>query len=151
MTSDQVRALLLVGALLAGASGSASFVGGRMTAATLPAEVRYVTVPAPCILAPLVPAEPVREPAPAVVPSRDEPELPPKVEPKEPPPPSPTPPKVQTKPAAKPRAPAPRKAGLPSCAFIKRQYEAMSAAERWAAYRKATAEQIALGRRCLGI
>ena len=45
---------------------------------------------------------------------------------------------------------APRRASLPSCSTIRAQYERMSWAQRWAAYRSATPEQIAHGRRCLG-
>jgi hypothetical protein len=44
-----------------------------------------------------------------------------------------------------------RVAGLPSCASVRAQYDSMSLAQRWSAYRSATSEQVAHGRRCLGI
>lgn len=143
-----MRALLIVGALLSGASGSAGFVGGRMSVPAPPAEVRYVPIPAPVALVmpaeavPVVPA-PAVEPAPAVIapPVEEAASLPaprPKAEPK------------PEKPAAKRRQHASR-SSLPSCAFIRREYEAMTMAQRWAAYRRATPEQIAHGKRCLGM
>lgn len=39
---------------------------------------------------------------------------------------------------------------LPSCSHVKREYDRMTAAQRWAAYMAATSEQVAHGRRCLG-
>lgn len=48
---DQARALLIVGALLSGASGSLGYAGGRWSA---PApEIRFVHVPVPSIVAPV--------------------------------------------------------------------------------------------------
>ena len=44
-----------------------------------------------------------------------------------------------------------RVAGLPSCSAVRTQYESMTHAQRLAAYARATAEQVAHGRRCLGI
>lgn len=49
------------------------------------------------------------------------------------------------------RAKPKRTAFLPSCARIKAQYDRMSLSERWSAYQTATPEQIAHGRRCLGL
>jgi hypothetical protein len=44
-----------------------------------------------------------------------------------------------------------RVAGLPSCSAVRAQYDSMSLAQRWSAYQSATSEQVAHGRRCLGI
>jgi hypothetical protein len=44
-----------------------------------------------------------------------------------------------------------RTAAMPSCAIIRREYERMSHGQRMAAYMRATAEQVAHGRRCLQI
>lgn len=41
--------------------------------------------------------------------------------------------------------------GLPSCAYVKREYDRMSVGQRWAAYLAATSEQVAHGKRCLGL
>lgn len=158
MTDDQVRALLIVAALLSGASGSAGFVGGRMSVPVPPAEVRYVPVPVP--LASAAPAEaPPIEPPVAAAPNEIEPAasapaarveaapLPmprPKVEAK------PSQPKPEKPAAKRPRPRAPANAGLPSCAVIKREYEAMTWPQRMAAYRRATPQEIAQGKRCLG-
>lgn len=102
---DQARALAIVGVLLAGASGSAGFAGGRMSAPVPPAEVRYIPIPAPAALfvPPAAEAEPA-EPAPVapviavpIAPAAEaKPPLPaprPKVEAK----PKPTPPKPEVK------------------------------------------------------
>lgn len=154
---NQARALAIVGALLSGASFSAGGVAGRMTApepAPSPAEVRFV--PAPAWAVPLI------EPGPAVAIEAEAPPEPP--ESRAPPaitPPAdvkPVPPanvearpKVKPKPAPpRPRTAPPRKP-MPSCAVIKREYERMSFTERMAAYSRADAEQIAHGRRCLGM
>ncbi len=138
--TDEVRGLLIVAALLSGVS----FVGGRMTAPVPPAEVRYVQIPAPVVHVPVPEAAPV-EPAPLV-----EPAPPAEVKP---------PPKVIAKPKPKPqpvkepkrrREPTPAKTGLPSCEFVKREYQRMSYVQQMAAYQRATPEQIAHGKRCLG-
>ena len=143
--TDEARGLLLVAALLSGGS----FVGGRVTAPVPPPpppEVRYVLIPAPASQAPPAEAAPV-EPAveapalPAPVDAKPIPASRPKIEAQA---------KVQIKPA-RVRIPSARKSRLPSCAFIRREYEAMTMAQRWAAYRRATPEQIAHGKRCLGM
>lgn len=155
--NDEARAFLIVGALIASVSGSGGFVGGRVTAPLPPAEVRYVPIPVP--VAPLAEAVPIDPPAPAVV------EPAPQVEPPvatAPPPietkpmlPAPRP-KVEAAPKAKPaaqpkpRPPAAKNTTLPSCAVVKREYERMTSSERWAAYLRADAAQVAYGRRCLG-
>ncbi len=148
MNPEQARALLIVVALLMGAAGSAGFVGGRMTAPVPPAEVRIVQIPAPVEVAPIEP--------PAVLPA---PPAPPAVEPDPPVAPPvevkpPAKPKVDAKPKAqakpKPRPPAPKKT-LPSCDVVKREYETMTWAQQMDAYRRATAQEIAHGRRCLGL
>lgn len=158
MIDDQARAIAIVGALLAGASGSAGFVGGRMTAPAPPAEVRFVHVPPPAPLAPSAgasPGEPLPIPPEALSPV-------PLIKPPAAPPveaiPTPQPrPKVESKPkpqpkpepaARKPRAPVKR--GLPSCAVVEREYQAMTWPQRMSAYQKATPEEIAHGKRCLG-
>lgn len=41
--------------------------------------------------------------------------------------------------------------GLPSCSYVKREYDRMSVGQRWAAYLAATSEQVAHGKRCLGM
>lgn len=155
--NDQARALLLVGALLSGASSSAGFVGGRMTAPVAPPEVRFVHVPPAATLAPPAEATPLEtqpvavEPAPKVAPPIVSPPaevkpLPvprPRVEAK--PKAQPTP--ERETPAKKPRARSANRA-LPSCAVIKREYEGMTWPQRMAAYRRATPEQVAYGQRC---
>ena len=141
--TDEARALAIVAALLSGASGSAGFVGGRISAPVPPAEVRYVHVPIPT-----VPVVPIEEAAPLA------PVTGPLVEVN---PPVPTPrPEVETAPKAKPpalakpRPPAPKKS-LPSCAVVQRENARMSWAQKMAAYHSATPEQIAHGKRCLGM
>jgi hypothetical protein len=145
---DQARALLIVGAILSGASGSAGFVGGRMTAPELApvAEVRFVHVPVPAPPpvaaiepAPSAPAEPVAEPA-APAPAVEAPPLPqprPKIEPK-----------PKTEPPVKKSRTVNR--ALPSCAVVKREFEAMTWPQRMARYQRATPQEIAHGKRCLG-
>lgn len=49
------------------------------------------------------------------------------------------------------RAAKPRPKALPSCAEIKRRRDSMTFAEQLAAYSRATPEEVAHGRRCLGI
>lgn len=44
-----------------------------------------------------------------------------------------------------------RTASLPSCSRIRAEYNRMSLAEKLAAYQRATPEQVAHGRRCLGL
>jgi outer membrane biosynthesis protein TonB len=175
--TDEARALLIVAALLSGASSTAGFVGGRMSVEAPPAEVRLVRMPprivrmlppeavpvepvpealappasveaAPAIAEPPVSAPPVVQatPLPLPRPKVEQPKPQPKAQPK----PQPkAPPKPEKEAAAKkPRPPAHK--ALPSCAFIKREYEALSYAERMASYYRASAEEIAHGKRCLG-
>lgn len=154
---NQARALAIVGALLSGASFSAGVGAGRVTAPVPeapPAEVRFVPAPAWAVPlidpGPAVALEPVAppdglEPAPVIRPPADVKPAPAA--------------KAEAKPKAKPRPvvpqpkprPVPTKKPLPSCAVIKREYERMNFAERLAEYRRADAEQIAHGRRCLGM
>lgn len=175
MNDDQVRALLLTAALLSGASGSLGFAGGRISAEAPPPEVRLVRLPPRVLRIPTVeavPADPVTSPldAPAAPAPVDPPAIsePPNVMPPVPietaplPPPRPkveAKPKPQPKPAPKhekdasarkPRPVLPAKKPLPTCAAIQREYDAMSWPERMAAYRRASPEEIALGKRCLG-
>lgn len=146
--TDEGRALLIVAALLSGASASAGFVGGRMTAPVPPAEVRYVPVSAPPIEVIAEPA-PIAPPAEPAVPAPAEAAAPVEVKPVKPLPR----PKVEVKPKEQPkpksRPPAPKKT-LPSCAVVKREYQTMSWAQQMAAYRRATPDEIAHGKRCLG-
>lgn len=146
--TDEGRAILIVAALLAGAAGSAGFVGGRMTAPVPPAEVRYVTIQAPVVAPePVAPIEPVPAPPP-VVSAEPEPVVP-EVEAKPVPKPRP---KVEEKPKLRPKPKASAlKKSLPSCDVVKREYQRMSYAQQMAAYARASAEEIAHGRRCLGM
>ena len=41
--------------------------------------------------------------------------------------------------------------GLPSCSYVKREYDRMNASQRWAAYLAASSEQVEHGKRCLGM
>lgn len=155
--TNEARRFLIYTATVFFAGGGVGGVGGRMSAPVAPPEVRYVHVPAPAPLAPpVVEATPVETPAPAAV------EPAPQVEPPiatapltEVKPPLPAPrPKVEAKPKEQPkpqkaRVLAPKKS-LPSCAAVKREYERMTMAQRWDAYRSATPDQIAHGKRCLG-
>lgn len=157
MIDEQARALLIVGALLSGASGSLGYVGGRMTAPAPEPEVRFVHIPMPAIVAPQIDVAPVEpppgpaSPPPAAVPPDPEPAAAaPASEPK----PLPRPrPKAEAKPKPRPekRVAAHSTRGMPSCAVVKREYDAMSWPERMAAYRKATPEEVAHGKRCLGL
>src|SRR5688572_10966786 len=45
----------------------------------------------------------------------------------------------------------PKNRGETFCQRVRREYERMSWAERWAAYKRATPQQVAAGRRCLGM
>lgn len=162
--NEQARALLLVGALLSGVSGSTGFVGGRMTAPVPPAEVRFVQVPVPAAV--VMPAEAASvEPdvsAPKVEPDDAVVSAPPPVEVKPPPAKVDAKPKAkieptikptvkpQAKPEVRPRTPAPKKS-LPSCAVVQRENARMTWSQKMAAYHSATAEQIAYGKRCLGL
>lgn len=147
--NEQARAMLIVGALLSGASFSAGGVAGRMTAPVpvpTPPEIRYIPIPAPA--ATLV--------APAPAPVLEEKPEPAPVAPVEAKPLPPVKPKADVKPKPKPEPPPVRKPravrpSLPSCDVIKRAYNRMSYVEQMAEYRRATAEQIAHGRRCLGM
>jgi outer membrane biosynthesis protein TonB len=177
--TDEARALLIVAALLSGASATSGFVGGRLSVSAPAPEVRLIRMPprvvrllppeavaaepalpeAPAPPVPLEPAPPIAEPpvsAPPVVEATPLPQPRPKVEqpkpqPKVQPKPQPkAPPKPEKEAAAKkPRPPAHK--ALPSCAFIKREYEAMSYAERMASYYRASPEEITHGKRCLGL
>ncbi len=143
--TDELRAFLIYSAVLAGAS----FVGGRMTAPVPPAEVRYVTLPAPVVEPEPAPVAPLEPPA-AVVAAEPE-SVAPEVEAK----PAPKPrPKVEAKPKEQPK-PKPKasalKKSLPSCAVVKSQFQRMSYAQQMAAYARASSEEIAHGRRCLGM
>ena len=67
--------------------------------------------------------------------------------------PLPAPRPVEAKPKPKPQVAKPKpplKKSLPSCEYIKREYKRMSLSEQLAAYRSASAEEIAHGKRCLG-
>ncbi len=168
MNADERAALAIVAVLLASVSGSAGFLGGRMSVEPPPPEVKLVRLPPRVVRVPVAevpPPEPaIEHPAPAPVDPSPAPapplSLPPaSVETK--PPPAP---KVQAKPkpapakpkpekeivVRKPRPPAPAKKGLPSCAVIKREYETMTYAQQMAAYYRATPEEVAHGKRCLG-
>jgi len=61
-------------------------------------------------------------------------------------------PKIEAKPkeTPKPMKSLPPKKSLPSCAVVKREYERMTWAQQMAAYSRATTEEIAHGKRCLG-
>jgi len=177
--TDEVRALLIVAALLSGASGSAGFVGGRMSVSDPPAELRLIRMPprvvrmlpaeaapaepvtaspeAPAPPAPVEPVAPIAEPPvsappPAPVEAKPLPAPRPKVEAKPKPQPKaqPKPKPERDAPAKKLRPPASTNKALPSCAVVQREYEAMSWPERMSAYRRATPEEIAHGKRCLG-
>ena len=65
-------------------------------------------------------------------------------------------PKPQPKPekdasAKKPRSAAPAGKALPSCAVVQHEYESMNYSQRMSAYFRATPEEIAHGKRCLGL
>lgn len=174
---EQARALVTVAALLMGASSSLGFVGGRMTAPEPAAEVRLVRLPPRIVRMPIeaAPIEPSRtadaEPAPATpaepaplappvrpsaAPPAEPPKPPAKVEAKQKPPPPKPVHKAQPKPQPKPEQPIrkprpPAQKALPSCAVIKREYETMTYAQQLAAYYRASPEEIAHGKRCLGM
>lgn len=140
--TDEARALLIVAALLSGASGSAGFVGGRISAPAPVAEVRYVTIPAP-VVAPLeVAPQPPAAPA-AVEPEPAAPDLEAKPLPR---------PRPKVEPPSKPKVrPSALKKSLPSCDVVRREYHRMNYAQQMAAYARASAEEKAHGRRCLGM
>ncbi len=149
--NDQARALLFVAALF----GGGGYTGGRVTAPAPEPEVRFVHIPMPAIMAPQIDVAPVElapvPASPATVPTEPDPvAAAPAAEPK----PLPRPrPKVEVKPKPRPekkRAASHSTRGMPSCAVVKREYDAMGWPERMAAYRKATPEEIAHGKRCLG-
>jgi outer membrane biosynthesis protein TonB len=147
--NDQAKALLFVAALF----GGVGFTGGRMTSPEPPAEVRIVRIPIrPQIVAAPVAAH-VAEPAPAPAPP---PHVAAVAEPEAKPPlpvarPKPDP-KPKERPQPKPRAiVSAKRSSLPSCAVVKREYERMTWTEKMAAYHKASSEEIAHGRRCLGL
>ncbi len=129
--TDETRALLIVAVLLVGASGSVGGVIGRATAPVAPPVVRVVPVPLPA-------ARPVAAPAKPIKPAPPRAEVKPKSEVKR---------KEQPKPKTRP--PVQRKT-LPSCAVVKREYARMSWSQQMAEYHRATPEQVAHGRRCLG-
>lgn len=152
--TDEGRAILIVAALLSSASGGSGFVAGRVSAPVPPAEVRYVRIPVPAPVvvpepAPVVPIEP--EPPAAVAPVAEPEPVAPEVEAV----PLPQPrPKVEVKPKAQPKPkarPSALKKSLPSCDVVRREYNRMSYAQQLAAYARASAEEIAHGRRCLGM
>jgi len=157
--TDEGRAILIVAALLSSVSGSGGFVAGRVSAPVPPAEVRYVTIEVPVAVPPPVappaaaevaPTEPEPKPPAAAAPAA-EPEPVPEVEAAPVPKPRP---KVEAKPKAQPKPkarPSALKKSLPSCDAVKREFDRMSWSERMAEYRKASAEEIAHGRRCLGM
>lgn len=158
---DQARAFLIYSALLLGVGGGGGFAGGRMTAPATPFEVRFVHIPVPAISLPaesalVEPEDPVPQAPPlASIPIEPEPVViaPPAQLEEKPQLPQPRP-KLEAKPKPKPQpkpepARKPRKA-LPSCAVVEREYQRMTLAERWARYGKATPEEIAHGKRCLG-
>jgi outer membrane biosynthesis protein TonB len=60
-------------------------------------------------------------------------------------------PKVVKKKEKKKAKAKPKKRGETFCERVRREYERMSWAERWAAYQRATPQQVAAGRRCLGM
>lgn len=150
--TDEARALAIVAALLSGASGSAGFVGGRISAPVPPAEVRYVTLPAPApvVVEPPAPVAPL-ELEPPAAPVAAEPGPAPEVE--SAPVPKPRP-KIEAKPKAQPKPkarPSTLKKSLPSCDVVRREKQRMSYAEQLAAYARASAEEVAHGKRCLGM
>lgn len=178
---DEGRALLIVAALLVGASNTTGFVAGRMSVEVPPPEVRIVRMPPrlvrmlPPIVVPAEPVFPEAPPPPAAVESPHVEPPPPIAEPhvsappvvEATPLPQPRPkveqPKPQPKARPKPQQPKPPRPdkdtpakkplvhkALPSCAVVKREYDAMTWPERMAAYRDATAAEIAHGKRCLG-
>lgn len=168
MNEDERRALAIVAVLLASVSGSAGFLGGRMSVEPAPPEVKLVRLPPRVVRVPVAeapPPEPAIEqlapaplerpaaPAPPVInppaPTETKPPPAPKVQAK------PKPPQAKPKPekeivVRKPRTPVSPKNGLPSCAVIKREYETMTYAQQMAAYYRATPDEIAHGKRCLG-
>lgn len=145
--TDEARALLIVAALLSGASGGAGFVGGRASAPVPPPEVRYVTIQIPAAAPEVAPIAP--DPQPPAAPIAEPEAAAPEAEIKPVPKPRP---KVEEKPKPKPKArPSALKKSLPSCDVVKREYQRMNYAQQMAAYARATAEEIAHGKRCLGM
>ncbi|WP_339500479.1 hypothetical protein [Pseudomonas canadensis] len=168
---NETRALAIVAALLSGAFFSAGGIAGRMTAPVPASPPAQVTCAVPAQAAPVVEAAPAPEPE--AIASVESPPAhvatpAPDVKPAAVPLPVPAPaaraeakPKVEVKTEPKPKArraaPSPRpraapaKKQMPSCTAIKREYDRMSFTERMAAYRRASADEIAYGRRCLGM
>lgn len=111
--------------VLVGALVTGGLIGGHTPPVPV-SEFRIIKVPPATPLAKLAPVERVPLPVPR--------------------------PKIEAKP--KPKAePKPRalKKSLPSCPDIRRKQASMSFAEQLSAYRNASPEEIAHGRRCLGI
>lgn len=153
ITDDQLKALLIVGALVAGVSGGGGYTAGRITAPAVmpspPAEIQYriveVPVPPAKIENPKAGRDAPIDPPPARDPKAglDQPRA-------DPSPVVVRPPTPKHAPHGEKKQRRPIKAALPSCAVVKREYDAMSWGERMAAYRRATPEQIDHGQRCLG-
>ena len=89
---------------------------------------------------PAPPPPPPAPPAPVVAPPPRE-ALPPLVRPR--------PITVPERPKAKPKRR--EVVGLPPCSVVRREYQRMTYAQQIAAYMAATPEQVAHGRRCLGL
>jgi len=169
--NDHARALLFVAALF----GGGGYTGGRISVPDPPAEVRLIRMPPRVIRIPMAeaaPADPAAVASKAPVPPTSimpgngsnitelpvsapasvevtPLPLPRPAQPKPQPKASPKPEKAAA--AKKPRSSAPPKKSLPSCAVVQREYDAMTWPERMSAYRRATAEEIAHGKRCLGL
>jgi hypothetical protein len=142
--NEQARALLLAGVTLFGAGNGSGYLLGRTTAPAAPVAVK-VGAPSPASAPPKVGDNSPSTPAPkAAAPSPRTAAAPRLKRPA---------PIVQERPQAKKKrtTPTPRPSGLPSCAVVRREYDSMNTAQRLAAYYRATSEQVAHGRRCLGI
>lgn len=142
--NEQARALLLAGVTLFGAGNGSGYLVARSTApATAVAAPVVVTAPRTGDNSPATLVQKAATPAPRTA---------------APPPRVRTPaPVVRERPQAKKKrvtpttTTAPRPSGLPSCATVLREYNRMNHAQRLAAYARATSEQVAHGRRCLGL
>ena len=132
--NEQARALLLAGVTLFGAGNGSGYMLARNSAPTV--AVAPPASPRTGESAPATQPPKAAAPAPKAAPRVQRPA-----------------PVVRERPPAKKKrtaAPTPRST-LPSCAVVRREYERMNHAQRLAAYARATAEQVAHGRRCLGI
>jgi hypothetical protein len=144
--NEQARALLLAGVTLFGAGNGSGYLLGRTTAPAAPVAVK-AGAPSPASAPPKVGDNSPAAPRPkAAAPSPRTVAAPRLKRPA---------PIVQERPQAKKKrtttTTTPRPSGLPSCAVVRREYDSMNTAQRLAAYYRATAEQVAHGRRCLGI